>query len=39
MGRKDGKRCRKIDNMYTIVPYIMVKRSDACNSITVRIPL
>ncbi len=38
MGRKDGKRCRKIDNMYTIVPYIMVKRSDACNSITVRIP-
>ncbi len=38
MGRKDGKRCKNIDNMYTLISYIMVKRSDACNSVTVRIP-
>lgn len=38
MGRKDGKRCKNIDNMYTLISYIMVKRSDACNSVTVKIP-
>ncbi len=38
MGRRDGKRCKNIDNMYTLISYIMVKRSDACNSVTVRIP-
>lgn len=38
MSRKDGKRFKGADMMYTIVPYIMPKRSDACNSITVHIP-
>lgn len=38
MGRKDGKRCKNIDHMYTLISYIMVKRSDACNSVTVKIP-
>ena len=36
--RADGKRVKNVDNMYTIVPYFMVDRSDACNSITVRLP-
>ena len=38
MGRKDGRKCKKIDNMYTIVPHIMPRRSDACNATTVRVP-
>ena len=36
--RADGKRVKNVDHMYTIVPYIMVDRSDACNAITVRVP-
>ncbi len=36
--RADGKRYRGTDNMYSIVPYFMVDRSDACNAITVRLP-
>ncbi len=36
--RVDGKRVKNVDNMYTIVPYFMVDRNDACNSITVRVP-
>ncbi|MBE6788509.1 MAG: 2-oxo acid dehydrogenase subunit E2 [Ruminococcaceae bacterium] len=38
MPRKDGKRFKGTDMMYTIAPYIMDKRCDACNSITVYIP-
>ncbi len=38
MPRKDGKRFKGADMMYTIVPYIMDKRCDACNSVTVYIP-
>ncbi len=38
MARKDGKRFKGTDMMYTIVPYIMDKRCDACNSITVYMP-
>jgi hypothetical protein len=37
--RKDGKRLKKIDPMYSIVPHIMEKRSDALNSITIDIPV
>ena len=33
--RADGKRVRKADPMYTVVPYIMDKRNDAMNMITV----
>lgn len=36
--RADGKRVKNVDNMYTIAPYIMKERSDACNAITVYIP-
>ena len=36
--RADGKRVRKADPMYTVVPYIMDKRNDAMNMITVDIP-
>lgn len=38
MGRRDGKRVKNVDMMYTIAPYIMDKRYDALNSITVRVP-
>ncbi|MDR1001960.1 MAG: hypothetical protein LBL82_01630 [Oscillospiraceae bacterium] len=38
MGRKDGKRVKNVDLMYSIVPYIMDKRYDALNAITVRVP-
>ena len=38
MPRKDGKRFKGADMMYTIAPYIMDKRCDACNSITVYRP-
>ncbi len=37
--RADGKRVRKADPMYTVVPYIMNKRYDAMNMTTVDIPL
>jgi len=36
--RPDGKRAKNVDNMYTIAAYIMDKRNDATNSLTVRIP-
>ncbi|MBQ7799044.1 MAG: 2-oxo acid dehydrogenase subunit E2 [Oscillospiraceae bacterium] len=38
MPRKDGKRFKGTDMMYTIAPHIMDKRCDACNSLTVYIP-
>ncbi len=38
MGRKDGKKVKNCSMMYRIVPYIMDKRYDAMNSITVRFP-
>lgn len=38
MGRKDGKKVKNCSMMYKIVPYIMDKRYDAMNSITVRFP-
>lgn len=37
--RADGKRVRKADPMYTVVPYIMDKRNDAMNMITVDVPV
>ena len=37
--RADGKRVRKADPMYTAVPYIMDKRNDAMNMITVDVPV
>ena len=37
--RKDGVRLKKIDPMYSIVPHIMVNRSDALNYITIDIPV
>lgn len=37
--RKDGKRLKKLDPMYSIVPHIMDKRSDALNYITIDIPV
>lgn len=39
MARSDGYRVKNVDMMYTIVPYIMPRRSDACNAVTVHIPL
>ncbi len=37
--RADGKRVRKADPMYTVVPYIMAQRNDAMNMITVDVPV
>ena len=37
--RADGKRVRKADPMYTVVPYIMTKRNDAMNMTTVDVPV
>ena len=39
MGRKDGKRVKNADPMYTIVPYIMNKRYDSMNMINLDIPV
>lgn len=39
MGRADGKRLKNTDPMYTVVPYIMDKRYDAMNMITLDIPV
>ncbi len=36
--RADGKRVKTNDHMYTLVPYFMVDRCDACNYTTVKIP-
>lgn len=38
MKRKDGKRFKGADMLYTIAPFIMSKRSDGCNAITVHLP-
>ena len=37
--RADGKRVKKADPMYTVMPYILDKRYDAMNMITVDIPV
>lgn len=37
--RADGKRLKKIDPMYTVASYIMNKRTDSMNMITVDIPV
>ena len=37
--RPDGKRLRNCDPMYTVAAYIMDKRMDAMNAITIDIPL
>ena len=37
--RKDGKRLKRIDPMYTIMPYFLRERSDAMNMITIDIPM
>ena len=37
--RADGKKLKNTDPMYTVVPYIMDKRYDALNYITLDIPL
>ncbi|MBQ9977121.1 MAG: 2-oxo acid dehydrogenase subunit E2 [Clostridia bacterium] len=37
--RADGKRVKDADPMYTVAPYIMDKRYDAMNMITVDIPV
>ncbi len=39
MRRADGKRLRDTDPMYTVAPFIMDKRYDAMNMITIDIPL
>ncbi len=39
MGRKDGVRVKDPDPMYAIVPYVMDKRYDAMNMITLDIPV
>lgn len=39
MKRKDGIRVKDADPMYCIVPYIMNKRYDAMNMITLDIPV
>ena len=36
--RKDGKRVRDINPMYSVVPHIMAERSDSLNYITVKLP-
>lgn len=38
MGRKDGKKVKNESMMYQIVPYIMDKRYDAMNAISIRFP-
>ncbi|MBQ8203159.1 MAG: hypothetical protein IJZ75_02645 [Clostridia bacterium] len=37
--RADGKRLKNIDPMYTVASYIMDKRTDAMNMITVDVPV
>ena len=39
MNRGDGKRLKKVDPMYTVASFIMDKRYDAMNMITIDIPL
>ena len=37
--RKDGKRVRNVDPMYTLMPYFLRRRYDAMNTISLDIPL
>ena len=37
--RKDGKKAKNVDLLYGVVPYIMNKRHDAMNMITLNIPV
>ena len=37
--RADGKKLKNINPMYAVAAHIMAKRSDACNSIELNIPL
>ncbi|MBR2782611.1 MAG: 2-oxo acid dehydrogenase subunit E2 [Firmicutes bacterium] len=37
--RKDGNRVKKADLLYTVVPYVMSKRVDSMNMITVDVPV
>ncbi len=37
--RADGRKLKKVDPMYRVVPHIMVHRHDAMNMITLNIPL
>ena len=37
--RKDGKRVRNVDPMYSLIPYFLVRRYDAMNTISLDIPL
>ena len=39
MNRKDGKRIKKVDPMYQIAAYVMNKRIDSMNMISLEIPL
>ena len=37
--RKDGVRVKKTDPMYTVAAYIMDKRIDSMNMVTIDIPI
>ena len=37
--RKDGARVKKADLLYTVVPYVMSKRVDSMNMVTVDVPV
>ena len=37
--RADGKRLRGTDPMYTVAPYIMDKRVDSMNMVTIDVPI
>ncbi len=37
--RADGRKLKKVDPMYRVVPHIMVHRHDAMNMITLNVPL
>ena len=37
--RKDGTRVKRADLLYTVVPYVMSKRVDSMNMITIDIPV
>ena len=37
--RKDGKRVRNVDPMYSLIPYFLVRRYDTMNTISLDIPL
>ena len=39
MNRADGKRLRNVDPMYTVASFVMDKRYDAMNMITIDLPL